>query len=94
MVTQEISSRKKVGGCKARLFVQISGAVLVVITISARDAIFAKFHKKYLKRLKLHISRYMVHCFFQEGVCLMSAVDSEGPRPGPGPGPGAKHGPI
>ena len=46
VVTKEISSRKKMGGCKARLFVQNFDAVLVLIVISAGDAIFAKFHKK------------------------------------------------
>ena len=44
--TQEISSRKKIGCCKAHLFAQKFDAVLVVIVISAGDAIFAKFHKK------------------------------------------------
>ena len=81
------------GSCEACLFVQNFGAVLVVIVISAGDAIFAKFHKKLLKCMKLHISRHMVCCFFQEAVFLGSAVDSEGPGPGPGPGPGAQHGP-
>ena len=46
VVTKEISSRKKMGSCKARVFVQNFGAVLVVIVISAGDAIFAKFYKK------------------------------------------------
>ena len=45
-VTQEFSSRKKMGGCKARLFAHKFDAVLVLIVISAGDAIFAKFHKK------------------------------------------------
>ena len=80
------------GGCKARLFVQNFGEVLVVMIISAADAIFAKFNKKLLTRVKLPISRYMVRCVFQEALFLRSAVDSEGPRPGPDPGPGTKHG--
>ena len=44
VVTKEISSRKKMGGCTARLFVQNFDAVLIVIVISAGDAIFAKFN--------------------------------------------------
>ena len=75
------------GGCKARLFVQNFGAVLVVIVISAGDAIFAKFHKKYLKRAKLPISRYMVSCFFQEAVFLGLPRTAKGPAPGPHMGP-------
>ena len=45
------------GGCTAHLFAQNFDAVLVVIVISAGDAIFAKFHKKLSKRVKLHILR-------------------------------------
>ena len=45
------------GGCAAHLFAQNFDAVLVVIVISAGDAIFTKFHKKLLKRVKLHILR-------------------------------------
>ena len=54
------------GGCKARLFAQNFDAVLVVIVISAGDAIFAKFYNKLLKLVKVHISTYMVWCLFQE----------------------------
>ena len=75
------------GGCTARLFAQNFDAVLVVIVISAGDAIFAKLHKKCLKLVTLHISTYIVCCFFQEAFFLRSAVDSEGPGPGPGLGP-------
>ena len=46
VVTQEINSRKKMGGCEALLFVENFDAVLIVIVISAGDAIFVKFHKK------------------------------------------------
>ena len=63
-------------GCEARLFAQNFDAVLVVIVVSAGDAIFAKFHKPILKHIKLHISRHM-------GCC---SGDSKGPGPGPGPG--------
>ena len=37
------------GGCEARLCVENFDAVLVVIVISAGDAIFAKFYEKLLK---------------------------------------------
>ena len=43
------------GGCTARLFAQNFDAVLVVIVISAGDAIFAKFYQKSLKQTKLDI---------------------------------------
>ena len=43
------------GGCTAHLFAQNFDAVLVVIVISAGDAIFAKFHNKLLKCVKLLI---------------------------------------
>ena len=46
VVTQEFSSRKKMGGCKARLFVQNFDAVLMVVVIFAGDAIFACFYRK------------------------------------------------
>ena len=46
VVTTEKSSRKKIAGCTARLFAQNFDAVLVVMVISAGDAIFAKFHQK------------------------------------------------
>ena len=81
------------GGRKALIFVQNFDAVLVVTVVSTGDAIFAKFHEKLIKHIDLHISRYMVCCFFQEVFCLRSAVDSEGPGHGPGPGSGAQHGP-
>ena len=59
------------GGCTARLFVQNFDAVLVVIVISAGDAIFAKFFKKYIKHEKLHISKYMGWFFvFTEAVLV------------------------
>ena len=41
------------GGRKARLFVQIVDAVLVVIVVSAGDAVFAKFYKKLLELVNL-----------------------------------------
>ena len=47
--------QKKMGGCPARIYVQNFDAVLVVIVISAGDAIFAKFYQKCLKHTKLHI---------------------------------------
>ena len=47
-----------------------SGAVFVVIVISAGDAIFAKFYKKCLKHVKLHICSFLVCCFFQESVVV------------------------
>ena len=50
------------GDCTARLFVQSFDAVLVVIVISAGDAIFAKFHKKWLKHVNIYISRYTTIC--------------------------------
>ena len=86
-ITRQIKLRNKMGECTAWLSVHNFDAVLVVIVISAGGAIFAKFHTKLLKRVKLHISRYVVHCFTQEAVFLMSVADSEGPVPGPGPGP-------
>ena len=43
------------GGCTARIYAQNFDAVLVVIVISAGDAIFAKFYKKRPKHTKLHI---------------------------------------
>ena len=44
------------GGRKAHLFVQNFDAVLIVIVISAGDAIFAKFQKKKIKHVTLHVS--------------------------------------
>ena len=46
MITEEISARTNMEGCTALLFVQNSDAVLVVVVISAGDAIFAKFRKR------------------------------------------------
>ena len=42
-ITKEIGFRKKMGSCKARLFVQNFDAVLVVMVICAGEAIFAFF---------------------------------------------------
>ena len=60
---------KSMGGRKARFFVHNSNVVLVVIIIFEGDAIFAKFHNKLHKFVKLYISTYiyiyiyMVCCF-------------------------------
>ena len=43
------------GGCTARLFAQNFDAVLVVIVISAGDAIFVIFYRKCRKHGKLNI---------------------------------------
>ena len=82
-----MSMSKQMGAPKHVFLCRISVRFLV---ISAGDAISAKFHNKLLKRVKLHISKYMVRCFFQDALLLRSALDSEGP--GPSPGPMAKHG--
>ena len=85
VITTEMSSRKKMGGCTARLFVQNFDAVLVVIIISAGDAIFAKFHKTTETRKNTYFKIYGM-LFFPGGGFLRPAVDSKGPV--------AKHRPI
>ena len=63
VITTEFSSRKKIGGCTARLFVQNCDAVLVVMVTSAGDVIFAEFYKKLQnKRNTTHFKMYV----FQE----------------------------
>ena len=54
VVAQEMRFRKQMGGCAARIYAQNFDAVLVVIVISAGDAIFAKFYQKCKKHTKLH----------------------------------------
>ena len=62
-ITKEIGSREKMGSCKARLFVQNFDAVLVVIAISAGDAISAKSYKKCVKHKVTHFQVYGVLYF-------------------------------
>ena len=52
------------GGDAARLFVQNFNAVLVVMVISAVDAIFGKFHETRLKHKLTHFKIYGMLCFF------------------------------
>ena len=44
VITRDISSITKMGGCTARLLLQNVDALLVVIVIFDGDAIFVKFH--------------------------------------------------
>ena len=83
-MTKEIKLRRKVWGCGARLFVQNFDAVLVVIVISAGDAIFAKFHNKLLKHKVTHFDLYSM-LFFLGGdfleVCRRQRRARAGARP-------------
>ena len=56
------------GVCTARLFAQNFDAVLVVIVISAGDAIFAKFHKQVLKPQITYFKVYGMLFFPEFGV--------------------------
>ena len=69
------------GGCTARIYAQNFDAVLVVIVISAGDAIFAKFYQKCLKHTKLHILSYRTCHIFQDALFLRSANDGTPRRP-------------
>ena len=55
-ITKEIGSRKKMGSCKARIYVQNFDAVLVVMLILAGEAIFANFDWRCRKHINIHNS--------------------------------------
>ena len=85
------------GGGTAPIYAQNFDAVLVVIVISAGDAIFAKFHEKLVKRSKLHILTYRTCRFFQDTRFFEVWLRQRRARARPGPwahGPMGPLGPI
>ena len=87
---------KKHGGRRARLFVKNVDAVLVVIVIATRDAIFAKIYKEVIKTCKAPHFGIYGRLFVPWGVFfeVCRRQRRAWAWPGPGPGPRAEHRPI
>ena len=59
-----MKSKKKMGGCTARIYAQNFDAVLVVIIISAGDAIFAKLYIKNVQNTQNYTFYDIGHVIF------------------------------